>query len=70
MSRRRALTEAQLQTLFDLPTTEADLIRHWTLAGCSARAKPFLKRRCVSSPTQLGADPKALTGYASRFQTR
>ncbi len=31
MPRRRALTEAQLETLFALPTTEADLIRHWTL---------------------------------------
>ena len=31
MPRRRALTEAQLQTLFALPTTDADLIRHWTL---------------------------------------
>ena len=31
MPRRRALTKAQLQTLFALPTTEADLIRHWTL---------------------------------------
>ncbi len=33
MPRRRALTEAQLQTLFALPTTEADLIRHWMLDG-------------------------------------
>jgi len=32
MPRRRALTEAQLQMLFALPTTEADLIRHWTLS--------------------------------------
>ena len=31
MPRHRALTEAQLETLFALPTTEADLIRHWTL---------------------------------------
>ena len=31
MPRRRALTEAQLETLFALPITEADLIRHWTL---------------------------------------
>lgn len=31
MPRRRALTEAQLETLFAIPTTEADLIRHWTL---------------------------------------
>lgn len=31
MPRRRALTEAQLETLFALPTAEPDLIRHWTL---------------------------------------
>lgn len=31
MPRRRALTEAQLTNLFALPTSEADLIRHWTL---------------------------------------
>ncbi len=33
MPRRRALTEAQLQTLFALPTTEANLIRHWTVGS-------------------------------------
>ena len=33
MPRRRALTEAQLDVLFALPVTEADLIRHWTLDG-------------------------------------
>ena len=33
MPRRRALTEAQLDALFALPITEADLIRHWTLDG-------------------------------------
>jgi TnpA family transposase len=32
MPRRRALTEAQLETLFALPTTEADLALHWTLS--------------------------------------
>src|SRR3954463_14080604 len=31
MPRRRALTEAQLENLLALPTTEADLVRHWTL---------------------------------------
>jgi len=31
MPRRRALTEAQLETLLALPATEPDLIRHWTL---------------------------------------
>src|SRR3954465_3425325 len=31
MPRRRALTEAQLESLLALPTTEADLERHWTL---------------------------------------
>jgi TnpA family transposase len=31
MSRRRVLTDAQLEALLALPTREADLIRHWTL---------------------------------------
>ena len=31
MPRRRALTEAQLESLLALPNTEADLVRHWTL---------------------------------------
>src|SRR3954451_13055655 len=31
MPRRHALTEAQLENLLALPTTEADLVRHWTL---------------------------------------
>src|SRR5215212_7311627 len=31
MPRRRALTEAQLESLLALPTTETDLVRHWTL---------------------------------------
>jgi hypothetical protein len=31
MPRRRALTKAQLENLLALPTTEADLVRHWTL---------------------------------------
>ena len=38
MPRRRALTEAQLETLFALPTAEADLIRHWTLDGADLAA--------------------------------
>ena len=32
MPRRRALTEAQLESLLALPVTEADLLRHWTLS--------------------------------------
>jgi TnpA family transposase len=31
MPRRRALTEAQLENLLALPTTEAELARYWTL---------------------------------------
>ncbi len=31
MPRRRALTEAQLEDLLALPTTEPDLVRYWTL---------------------------------------
>ena len=38
MPRRRALTEAQLENLFALPVTEADLIRHWTLDGADLAA--------------------------------
>ena len=38
MPRRRALTEAQLDALFALPVTEADLIRHWTLDGADLAA--------------------------------
>ena len=38
MPRRRALTEAQLEALFALPTAEADLIRHWTLDGADLAA--------------------------------
>ena len=33
MPRRRALTEAQLETLLALPTNEAALIQHWTLSA-------------------------------------
>lgn len=38
MPRRRALTEAQLEALFTLPTTEARLIRHRTLNGADLAA--------------------------------
>jgi TnpA family transposase len=31
MPRRRALSEAQLESLLALPAAEPDLIRHWTL---------------------------------------
>ena len=33
MPRRRALTEAQIDTLLALPAAEPDLIRHWTLSA-------------------------------------
>jgi TnpA family transposase len=33
MPRRRALTEAQLETLLALPTDEAILVRHWSLSA-------------------------------------
>jgi hypothetical protein len=33
MPRRRALTEAQLENLLALPTTEAELVRYWALVG-------------------------------------
>ena len=38
MPRRRVLTEGQLEDLFALPTTEPDLIRHWTLDGADLAA--------------------------------
>ena len=38
MPRRRALTEAQLDHLLALPTSEADLIRHWTLNAADLTA--------------------------------
>jgi TnpA family transposase len=81
MPRRRALTEAQLQTLFALPTTEADLIRHWTLssddlAAIGRRRRDhnrlgFALQLCALRfvADQLGTDPEALTAYAARFQT-
>ena len=50
MPRRRALTEAQLDALFALPATEADLIRHWTLDGADLAAVD--RRRGASN--QLG----------------
>jgi hypothetical protein len=50
MPRRRALTEAQLEALFALPTAEADLIRHWTLDGADLAA---VDRR-YGAPNQLG----------------
>ena len=50
MPRRCALTEAQLDALFALPTTEADLIRHWTLDGADLAAVD--RRRGASN--QLG----------------
>ncbi len=50
MPRRRALTEAQLQTLFALPADEALLIRHWTLSRTDLAAVD--RRRGASN--QLG----------------
>ena len=50
MPRRRALTEAQLESLFALPVTEPDLIRHWTLAQADLAAVE--RRRGASN--QLG----------------
>jgi hypothetical protein len=38
MPRRRALTQAQLDELFALPTAEPDLIRHWTLSAADLAA--------------------------------
>ena len=42
MPRRRALTEAQLESLLALPAVEASLIRHWTLVPTDL---PAVERR-------------------------
>ena len=38
MPRRRALTEAQLESLLALPAAKPDLIRHWTLGAADLAA--------------------------------
>ena len=38
MSRRRALTTAQLDELFALPTEPNTLVRYWTLTGTDLEA--------------------------------
>src|SRR4051794_27825954 len=45
MSRRRALTDAQLEMLLALPATEPDLIRHWTLSPAEIVAIQRRRRR-------------------------
>src|SRR5579875_998403 len=50
MPRRRALTEAQLESLLALPDGEADLIRHWTLVSTDL---PAIERR-RGTHNQLG----------------
>ena len=50
MPRRRALTGAQLENLFALPATDADLIRHWTLDVADLAAVDRRRGR----PNQLG----------------
>ena len=44
MPRRRALTTAQLDELFALPTEPNTLVRYWTLAGTDLEAI-----HCISS---------------------
>ena len=63
MPRRRALTEAQLDVLFALPVTEADLIRHWTVDGADLAV--VYRRRGASN--QLGY---ALQLYAFHYPGR
>ena len=62
MPRRRALTEAQLATLFALPTAEADLIRHWTLE----RGRPRRHRAAPRRPQPARLRPAALCAPLSR----
>src|SRR4051794_8175540 len=98
-SRRRALTEAQLENLLALPIAEPDLVQHWTLSDtdfaaidqrrrdrnrigfalqlCALRYPGRLLRPGELIPAealrfiaeQLGADPDALTSYATRSDT-
>ena len=51
MPRRRALTEAQLESLLALPVTEADLVRHWTLGDDDLAVVD--RRRRDSQPARL-----------------
>ena len=50
MPRRRVLTDAQLDNLLALPTTEPDLIGHWTLDAADGVA--IVRRR--GGPNRLG----------------
>jgi hypothetical protein len=69
MPRRRVLTEAQLNALFALPTTEADLIRHYTLtpqdlAVIARRRRPHNRRNrrrlsCRTNPALSPSSPAA-----------
>src|SRR3954469_13482450 len=63
MPRRRVLTEAQLENLLALPTTEADLVRHWTLDRVDLDAVD--RRR--GEHNQFGF---ALQPWASRYPVR
>ena len=62
MPRRRVLTEAQLETLLALPTTEADLVRHWTLSPADHAAIRAPPRR----PQPARLCPAALCAPLSR----
>src|SRR5215218_7938426 len=54
MPRRHALTEAQLENLLALPTTEAELVQYWTL-GDEDLAIIGRRRRAHTVPPSSGA---------------
>jgi hypothetical protein len=62
MPRRRALTTAQLDELFALPTGQNTLVRYWTLAGTDLEA---IHRR-VGAIAIGWASPCSFARYATR----
>ena len=50
MTRRQQLTEAQLAALFDPPTEQRDMVRHYTLSDCDMA----MIRRCRGDHSRLG----------------
>ncbi len=74
MSRRRVLTDAQLESLIALPRTEPVLVRHWTLdeADLAAIARGRgggnrLGYACSSAPSDI---PAACSGRARSSRSR
>ena len=67
MPRRRALTEAQFENLFAFPVTEADLMRHWTLAQTDLAAVERRRNASTNSALRCSFVPSAtLAGCCGR----